>query len=436
MSDLQKKITAIFLAAAAVLPMLIGCGGGAPSQTSASSADTGDSSTAEGTDAPVTAPETVDYAALLAENKYAESGLELCLNVIDDYYMSSKHILRTEPKSTTPAYVWPFASFLEMLSDALRLYPDNEKIKECYTDALTDGISGYRVKVSSLRTSAGSFKNIVYYNSSRGGSGDYYYDDNAWVCLQFLTAYELLGDSSMLDRAKELLDFFMTGIDDTLDGGIYWDKSFGSKNTCANGPVAICFLKAYKFTGEQSYLDTGKSLVDWLNKKMLDGSLYCDSISTSGSVNSWKAAYNQGTPIYASCLVYELTGESSYLTRAKRTATAARSLCFSVSGKGENQKVRMNGNPIYKSWCIGWLMRGYYEFCEVTGGSNSAFDYMESVLDYNESTKNSRGYYDPYFRTGDWAGESTTEVLQPCGVASVMLICARYDVYLKPAVSE
>lgn len=428
------KFLPFALCAALTLPLLVGCASGTASTAgttaTGSAGATGEVTTSEITP-PATAPITKDFAAALEANEYAAVGHELCLRIIDDYYVEKTHTLRAEPKSGTAAFVWPYATFLETLSDALRLYPEDEKIRSTYVDALSKGLDRYRVKVTTLRTPAGKFSNITYYNSTSGASGDYYYDDNAWICLQFLTAYELLGDKIYLDQALELLEFFKTGIDDELGGGIYWDKTFGSKNTCANGPVAIAFLLAYKYTNVEEYLEIGRSLYDWLNEKLLDGSLYSDNINKKGEINAWKAAYNQATPITAACLLYEITGESKYLTRANKTQSAATTLCFNIKGKGESYSASMNGNPIYKSWCIGWLMRGYYAYAECSGKQIRGFDAMEFVLKKNETTKTDTGYYDPYFSSGDWKGESTTEVLQPCGVASTYLICARYDLYLR-----
>lgn len=441
MKNIAKTVCAAVLAAAMALPMLAGCAAGGNGNTTVSggtdAANTAETTT-EGavTTVPIkTGPTPEDIAEGAKTNKYALAGKELCERIISDYYVSRTHMVRAEPKSSNAAFVWAFGAFLEALSDTLRIYPDDENIKAVYIDALTNGISAYRVRVSNLKTPAGSFRNITYYNAGRGGSGDYYYDDNAWICYQFLTAYELLGEKQYLDRAIELLEFFETGIDDVLGGGVYWDKSFGSKNTCSNGPISICFLWAYKLTGEQKYLDIGKSIFDWMNKKLLDGNLYSDSISLNGNINGWKSDYNQGTPLYAACLLYDITGENTYKSRAARLANAAKGLCFNVSGTGDNRKVGMNGNPIYKSWCVAWIMRGFMKYAEISGKPGVCFEYMEQVLDNNESTKDKRGYYDPYFKTGDWGGESKSDVLQPSGVASVYMICARFDIciadYLK-----
>lgn len=367
----------------------------------------------------------------LSRNIYADAAEELTMNIIEDYYSMNTHVFAADLNTSNSSAVWGFGAYIEALADTYVLHRDNETIKAAYIDALENGINRFRVQ-GNLSTPAGSFSNIVYYNATAGNSGDYYYDDNAWIALQFLNAYEILGDEKYLTKAEEILAFFETGIDSTLGGGLYWDKSFSCKNTCADGPASIAYLWAYKITGNENYLNRAKELVSWLNSKLRDNDgLYFDNMGTDGGVNTWKAYYNQGTPLYALCLLYEITGEEQYKNLADQTAQAI--LNYSFSGEGDD--VKMSGNPIYRSWCVGWLIRGFEEYVIMTGDRTEFYTKMESVVDDTLATKNSNGYYDPYFCTGEWSGENTTDSIQPCGVASVYALCAYYDIYIAPYIS-
>ncbi len=367
----------------------------------------------------------------IAENPYATAAHDLMLRIIEDYYDKDSHDLHTEKEDTGGnAFVWPFGAFLEALSDTYELFPGDEIIKETYVDALDKGLAKYRVK-GTVTAPSGEYKSIVYYNASAGNKGDYYYDDNAWICLQLLRAYDLLGDKTYLEKAEELLIFFETGWDDVLGGGIYWDKSYSSKNTCADGPIAIAYFLAYQRTKNHHYLDMGKKILDWMNETLREeDGLYIDNVSAEGERNTWKADYNQGTPLYALCLAAELTKDKTYRTMADETALAARNNAFRYREKTGHATIL--GNPIYKAWCVGWLMRGFEAYATLTGTDAEGFVCMEYVLDQKTLGKaDENGYYDPYFGTSDWAGENTTESLQASGVCSVLAVCAHYDVYVK-----
>lgn len=357
-----------------------------------------------------------------AESTYGKAGIALLKNTIEDYYDRASHAVHDKPTDTGASAVWPATSFVEALAEGYRLCPEDDLIYRTYVDVLNNALTAYKVN-GTITTPSGTY-NISYYNAVREGTGDYYYDDDAWICLQYLNAYTLLGDESYLRRAEEILEFLWTGWDDTLGGGIYWDKTFKSKNTCDNGPIATAFLSAYEMTGKSDYLNKGKQIYEWTRSKLMENNLYCDNIGVDGSVNHWKAAYNQGTMLTTGSLLYRITGESRYLTETRATYNATINHMFKVSGSD----VSMNGNPIYKAWCIGWLQRGFILFQEVDNSSTTkATDYMNKVLDKTLKTKDANGYYDPYFCTGDWADQPKNEVLQPSGVACTLMLAAMYE---------
>lgn len=392
----------------------------------------GEGTTATTTEATTTTAPVGAISPEIEANKYASAGLELMLKTIDDYYTKRTNWLKstTKDKNTDSSAVWGVGSFIEALAETYRIYPDNETVKEIYIDAITELLDCYKVKNATITTPDKTRHTVTYYNATRNSSGDYYYDDNAWICIQLLEAYKLLGDEKFLEDAETNLEFLWTGWDDVLDGGIYWDKSYGGKNTCANGPVAIAFLEAYQITEKQEYFDRGKAIYDWSNAKLLDGNLYIDNINVKGEKNNWKAAYNQGTMIYVGSQLYQITGEQEYYTRTKKVVNATLDLMFKVNGSS----VTMNGNPIYKSWCIGWLTRGYIKYYEVDSEkATEPMRRLEAVLDNELKTKNKEGYYDPYFRSGDWTNQDTKDVLQPSGIVSVFCLAGYFDEIVKNA---
>ncbi len=418
------RLIALLLAIMAVLPLVISC--------------SKEEKDGEMTTTTVTTTTEAPKGAISPEveqNKFAVAGLELMLTTIKDYYTSRTHWLKstTTNNATGACAVWGVGAFIEALTETYKIFPENEKVKATYIDALTGLLDAYKVENATIVTPDKTRHTVTYYNASRGNAGDYYYDDNAWICIQLLEAYKLLNDSKYLEAAEKNLEFLWTGWDDVLDGGIYWDKTYAGKNTCSNGPTAIAFLSAYQITKKQEYFDHGKAIYDWANSKLLDGNLYIDSLSaTKDDKNNWKAAYNQATMIYVGSQLFEITGESQYYTRTKDVVNATIDLMFNVVGTGEKASVSMKGNPIYKSWCIGWLARGFVKYYEIDEEkAPEPMIYLEKVLSNNMRTKNKKGYYDPYFRTGDWKSEDVNDILQPSGITSVFCIAGYYDELVK-----
>ena len=84
---------------------------------------------------------------------------------------------------------------------------------------------------------------------THGNGNDKYYDDNAWLVITFLEAYETNRDPRYLTRADETLKFVLSGWDEESGGGIWWHQRHkdGTKNACANGPAAVGCLRLAKF---------------------------------------------------------------------------------------------------------------------------------------------------------------------------------------------
>ena len=183
-----------------------------------------------------------------------------------------------------------------------------------------------------------------------------FYDDNQWVAIAYLDAYNRTHQSLYLDKAKEIERFMMTGFDTLSGGGLYWEEDHKtSKNTCSNGPAVLILLQLYKITKQQPYLDTALLLYNWTNKRLQapDG-LYYDNIKIpSLELGKAKFTYNTGTMLQANVLLYDITKKKDYLTEAERIAKAAKEHFY----KGN----KLPGNY----WFNAVLLRGAIELYKV-----------------------------------------------------------------------
>ena len=82
------------------------------------------------------------------------------------------------------------------------------------------------------------------------------YDDAIWVGIDLADLYSKTKDSWYLDYAKSVWNFVLSGKDDELGGGVYWDENAkDSKNTCSNAPAVVLALKLYQITNDAAYLE-------------------------------------------------------------------------------------------------------------------------------------------------------------------------------------
>ena len=377
---------------------------------------------------------TLKQAAAVAGNEFAAAGYGLTSRIISESCDPKNHRIKENMGKGGQPYVWSLASLIETLSDANRLFPANLKIRAAYRDALTGVLEQYLVKDAVIRTPEGEHAGVSYYNASAGNAGDYYYDDNEWVCIQLLLGSRQLGDSRLLDAALENLDFLWTGWDDALGGGIYWSSECVSKNACSNAPAAIAFLLAHQLTGNAEYLEKGKRIYDWMNAAMRKNDLFIDKIDVAtGRTNGWNGIYNQATMIYAGSLLYEITGDKKYYDLISATVAATVPLMFRGTENADGTAdISMNAEPIYKAWCVGWLARAYEKFFTADPlKDRKPMDCLLAVLRKELLTKDENGFYDPFFCSGASDPDNYTELLAQDGVASAFLCAAYYDVLLK-----
>jgi DUF1680 family protein len=174
-------------------------------------------------------------------------------------------------------------------------------------------------------------KGLSLYNDAGAYSGGPWtskanpaYDDNAWIALDLMQAYQQTKDRSYLTRAEQMVPYFKTGL--ARDGGELWQVNNPNRteNTCSTAPTEQFLLMLYQATHKQEYLDMAKRMDQFLKHTLrAPNGLYYDLKWADGSKSKAIYSYNQGTPIGADVEWFRITGDRSYLADASRTANAA-----------------------------------------------------------------------------------------------------------------
>ena len=168
-----------------------------------------------------------------------------------------------------------------------------------------------RTGSSTYRTQLTDFYNGFCANMGTNWMLNKYNDDIMWMVIVCARAYEITGDTNYRDQAKTHFDqLYSRAYDTVLGGGIYWTTDKGEKNSCINCPAVIAACKLYQILGDSSYLTKAQSIYAWQISKLWDsstGSVW-DNIKVNGTINKTNLTYNQGTFIGASHYLYKITG--------------------------------------------------------------------------------------------------------------------------------
>ncbi len=173
---------------------------------------------------------------------------------------------------------------------------------------------------------AGTVRMFWDVQNARGWSRDYYDDEN-WMTLTLMRAYDLTGATEYLDRAKANFDDIMGAWDVTCcgpkKGGIWWRTAHDSKVTAINAGAVVSASRLYERTKDATYLAFAQKVYDYWSTTMVDaktGHVY-DGISSAGDINTaWSFTYNEGLMIGAAVALSHAEGGTARLPLAHQIA--------------------------------------------------------------------------------------------------------------------
>ena len=160
------------------------------------------------------------------------------------------------------------------------------------------------------------------YRSGAGG-GERFYDDNGHVVVALTEAFRLTHDNVYLTRAKDAQAFVMQGEDSVAGGGIYFKQNdFSSKDAISTLQGARGAAMLYNATGQQSYLDDATRLLTWARTHIQksDGMFNQRWNIATNSADGVDLVNAAGIGISANLELYDATGSAAYLSEAQRMA--------------------------------------------------------------------------------------------------------------------
>ena len=126
-------------------------------------------------------------------------------------------------------------------------------------------------------------------------------------------------------------------------------------------------------------------------------------MSLDGNIGRAKFAYNSGQMVQAGALLYEATGDESYLKDAQRTAAASYDYFFEefTPEGGEAFRIIRKGNV----WFSAVMVRGLVELYRIDGNATYV-DAVQRSLDYAwDHARDGHGLFETDFTGADKQAE-------------------------------
>lgn len=237
-------------------------------------------------------------------------------STLQEFYLPDAGLYKetnTEKNEKKYSYLWPLCALLQAANEMELLEP-----KQDYMSPVLKAINQYY----NTNPPVPAYQSYV----TKEEADTRYYDDNQWIGIAAIDAYNRTNKKEYLDLSKTIYRFMMTGFDTVAGGGIYWrEGDRKTKNTCSNGPGILLALQLYKATNQAGYLDTALLLYKWTNKHLISPTgIYYDAIKIPGlTIDKATYTYNTGTMLQSAVLLYTILKTDNYLTEARRIADAA-----------------------------------------------------------------------------------------------------------------
>jgi predicted alpha-1,6-mannanase (GH76 family) len=187
-------------------------------------------------------------------------------------------------------------------------------------DAVLDGVE----RTASTRYQAQIA--MIYTAQNAKGWSSNYYDDENWMALVLIRAYDFTGTQAYLDRAVALYDDISAAWDDTSahPGGIWWDRAHTQKATASNAGPVITGVRLAARTGDAARLDFARKVYAFWFSTCVDPTTHqlADHIRPDGTVARGKLTYNEGLMSGAAFALYGATKETPFLDDAHAIAQA------------------------------------------------------------------------------------------------------------------
>ncbi len=303
--------------------------------------------------------------------------------------------------SATATGYWTFAQALDAVLDA---------------DAREGGLDD---TVRTFYDAAGS-----HVTSYSNGFASNYYDDENWMTLALIRAYDETGDGSYLSQAEQIYGSIEAAWDTSCcgaaPGGIWWDTAHTQKATASNAGPVISGVRLAARTGNGAYLAFAEQVYAYWRANFVNAQgQVADHVNAgTGKVLWWKFTYDEGLMIGAAAELHRATGGAAYLADAR--AFAAWMIGSETASSGDGPVLDDGTTASCTGDCAQFKGIGYRyldllgSFDPTISGTAVLPSSPAAVWDF------ARGPGDVF--ATDWAGPPVTSAPEPAVTSALMAL--------------
>jgi glycosyl hydrolase family 76 len=226
------------------------------------------------------------------------------------------------------------------------------------------------------------------YPGDRAGDVEAWFDDNGWLGLAYVNAYDATKDSRYLYDAQRAFHFIAAhGWDIGGGGGMWWTTNHPYHSGPALSADSLLGALLYELDHESWQLADVKTWVDWANANDTkdERRFYLEKPGDPNSVND----YVQGPLVYAQYLLCKDGQGGGYCVHAARLAATLAEQHVTAYG------YHLNYGPQYDSIYLQWMM---------AYGQAAGDPYWTQLAEVNASAAAQHGADQGAWLTSWWGG--------------------------------
>ena len=211
------------------------------------------------------------------------------------------------------------------------------------------------------------FKNKIQYlyNGIRDGYGltwsnNPFNDDVIWGALMCIRAFAIHNDGGMKDMAINNFNIVWNRAwDNSLGGGLWWKTDKKSKNACVNAPAALCAMYLYYATGDVSYRNKAKQIMDWMKSHLYDAGSgeVKGAMNTAGVITEGSRTYTQGVFIGAAGEMQKYYAGENWKAVGQKAMDFAKNVMSNNGGLLPDEYCGVDDCPGFKSIFARWACK-------------------------------------------------------------------------------
>lgn len=206
------------------------------------------------------------------------------------------------------------------------------------------------------------------FDSTFGNGANWSYDgwndDIGWMCNIYVRGYQITGNTAYLTIAENNYNMaYSRGWDNTLGGGIYENTTDADKECLSNDPFVWEGVGLYEVTGNTTYLTEAENIYAWVRSHLFNSTNSTNAIGAPGALcqgEQVNGTLESGDNVYNSGSFLEAANSLYHVTGNSQYYNDAVLDINHVLGSGSI--LHSTNNTPGNQWAY-WFIKGLSDFC-------------------------------------------------------------------------